>query len=51
MSNGLLQDGHLIGFWPLNEPSGAPFFKNYGYTYGGKPSGISFDWHIHSVRR
>lgn len=45
----LLQDGHLIGFWPLNEPSGSPYFRNYGYTYGGKPSGISFDFHVHNA--
>jgi hypothetical protein len=45
----LLQDGHLIGFWPMNEPSGAPVFQNYGYTYGGRPSGISFNLHIHNA--
>ena len=42
----LINDPQLIGFWPLNEPSGAPYFKNYGFTWGGKPSGISFDLHV-----
>lgn len=43
----LIDDGHLVGYWPLNEPSGAPYFHNYSNTYGGKPSGISFDMHVH----
>jgi len=42
----LINDGNLIGFWPLTEPSGAPFFRNYSMTYGGNPSGISFDLHV-----
>jgi hypothetical protein len=41
----LTNDPHLIGFWPLNEASGAPYFKNYSQSYGNKPSGISFDLH------
>lgn len=43
----LIDDGHLVGFWPLSEPSGAPYFHNYSSTYGGKPSGISFNLHVH----
>lgn len=41
-----LNDGSLIGFWPLNEPSGTPFFKNYSPARSRRPSGISFDMHI-----
>jgi len=42
----LINDGSLVGFWPLNEPSGAPFFKNYSPAYSKYPSGISFDMHV-----
>ena len=42
----LINDGSLVGFWPLNEPSGAPFFKNYSPAYAKYPSGISFDMHV-----
>ena len=42
----LTNDPQLIGFWPLNEASGAPYFKNYSVSYGNKPSGISFDLHV-----
>lgn len=48
MPNPLITDGHLIGFWPLNEPSGAAIFKNYSYRLGNKPSGISFDLKVHT---
>jgi len=41
----LVTDNHLIGFWPMDEPSGTPTFKNYSPSYAGKPSGISFDLH------
>lgn len=41
-----LNDGSLIGFWPLNEPSGAPFFLNYSPARSRRPSGISFDLHV-----
>lgn len=41
----LINDPHLIGFWPMTEPSGAAYFKNYSQSYGDKPSGISFDLH------
>lgn len=46
----LINDGSLVGFWPLNEPSGAPRFHNYAGSFAGKPSGISFDMHIHQAR-
>jgi hypothetical protein len=42
----LINDGSLVGFWPLHEPSGAPFFKNYSPAYSNYPSGISFDMHV-----
>jgi len=42
----LINDGSLVGFWPLNEPSGVPFFKNYSPAYARYPSGISFDMHV-----
>ena len=41
-----INEGHLIGLWPLNEPSGSPVFHNYAGSYGGKPSGISYDLHV-----
>lgn len=41
-----LNDGSLIGFWPLNEPSGSPVFKNYSPSRSRRPSGISFDFHV-----
>ncbi len=46
----LVGDGALIGFWPLNEPSGAPFFRNYANnTFGHKASGVSFNLHVHQA--
>jgi len=42
----LINDGSLVGFWPLHEPSGAPFFKNYSPAYAKYPSGISFDMQV-----
>ena len=45
MSN-LIDDGHLIGFWPLHEASGTPYWKNFSPARAGKPSGISFDLHL-----
>lgn len=42
----LINDGSLIGFWPLNEPSGAPFFSNHSPARAGHPSGLSFDFHV-----
>lgn len=47
MVNPLINDGHLIGFWPLHEPSGAAMFHNYSPHTAGKPSGISFDLKVH----
>lgn len=44
----LITDGSLIGFWPLNESSGSPSFRNYSKSYGGRPSGISFDFQVHN---
>lgn len=41
-----INDGALIGFWPLNEPSGAPFFANHSPARAQYPSGISFDLHV-----
>ena len=41
-----INDGSLIGFWPLNEPSGAPFFLNHSTARAGHPSGLSFDLHV-----
>jgi hypothetical protein len=41
-----LNDGSLIGFWPLNEPSGSPIFLNYSPARSHQPSGISFDFHV-----
>lgn len=41
-----LNDGSLIGFWPLNEPSGATLFQNYSPARSRQPSGISFDFHV-----
>jgi hypothetical protein len=41
-----LNDGSLIGFWPLNEPSGSPIFLNYSPARSRQPSGISFDFHV-----
>jgi len=46
MSN-LIDDGSLVGFWPLHEPSGAPSWKNYSPARAGHPSGLSFDMHVH----
>jgi hypothetical protein len=42
----LINDGSLVGFWPLLEPSGAFVYKNYSPAYGKHPSGISFDMHV-----
>lgn len=41
-----LNDGALVGFWPLNEPSGAPLWKNYSSAFARHPSGISFDFTV-----
>ena len=41
-----LNDGSLIGFWPLLEPSGSPIFLNYSPARSRQPSGISFDFHV-----
>lgn len=43
----LFDDGSLIGFWPLNEPSGVPWFRNWSPRHANGPSGISFNWHVH----
>jgi hypothetical protein len=45
MSN-LINDGSLIGLWPMLEPSGSPVFKNYSPARAKQPSGISFDFHV-----
>jgi hypothetical protein len=47
--NSLINDGNLIGYWPLTEASGAPMFHNWAKSYGGKPSGISFNLHVHNT--
>ena len=39
-----ITDGSLVGFWPLDEPSGTPIWKNHSATYGRAPSGVSFDF-------
>lgn len=41
-----LNDGSLIGFWPLNEPSGSLLFLNHSVARSHRPSGISFDLHV-----
>lgn len=41
-----INDGSLICFFPLNEPSGAPFFTNHSPARASHPSGISFDLHV-----
>lgn len=43
----LFQDSHLIVFSPLHEPSGTGTFRNFSPSGILKPSGISFDWHVH----
>lgn len=48
MVNPLINDGHLIGFWPLHEPSGSAIFYNYSPHLAGKPSGLSFDMKVHT---
>jgi hypothetical protein len=42
----LINDGSLVGFWPLLEPSGSLLFKNYSPAYAKYPSGISFDFQV-----
>jgi hypothetical protein len=42
----LTNDNHLKVFSPLNEPSGVPYWENYG-ELGNFPSGIPFRWHVH----
>ena len=42
-------DGTLIGFWPMNEPSGAPLMQNYAPATAKHPSGLSFDLLPHAV--
>ena len=42
----LIDDGSLIGFWPLNEPSGTPFFLNHSPARNAGPSGASYDFHV-----
>jgi hypothetical protein len=49
MVNPLINDGHLIGFWPLHESSGAASFHNYSPHLANKPSGLSFDLMVHNV--
>jgi hypothetical protein len=45
-----IDDYALIGFWPLNESSGTPVFRNYApRTANGATSGISFDLHVHAT--
>jgi len=45
-----IDDLNLIGFWPLNEASGAPYFHNYADSeFGSRPSGISFNMHVHQA--
>lgn len=39
----LITDGSLVGFWPLDEPSGTPIWKNHSAAFARAPSGISFD--------
>lgn len=48
MVNPLINDGSLIGFWPLQEPSGTAIFHNYSPHLANKPSGISFDLKVHT---
>jgi hypothetical protein len=45
----LINDGSLIGLWPLHEASGTPSWKNYSPAYGQHPSGVSFDLHVHTA--
>ena len=49
MVNPLINDGALIGFWPLHEPSGSPVFFNYSPHLAGKPSGLSLDLMVHNT--
>lgn len=45
-----VNDFALVGFWPLNEPSGAPRFHNYSPTRAnGVVSGVSFDLNVHTT--
>ncbi|MCV0439748.1 MAG: LamG domain-containing protein [Hydrogenophaga sp.] len=43
----LINDGSLVGLWPMHEPSGTPTWKNYSPAYAGHPSGLTFDFHVH----
>lgn len=45
----LIDDGSLVGLWPLHEPSGTPSWKNYSPAYGNHPSGVSFDMLGHTA--
>ena len=47
MVNPLMNDGHLIGFWPLSEPSGTALFHNYSPHTANMPSGLSLDMKVH----
>jgi hypothetical protein len=38
-----ITDGALVGFWPLDEPSGTPIWKNHSSAFARAPSGVSFD--------
>lgn len=45
----LFNDGSLIGFWPMHEPSGTPWFRNWSPRHATGPSGISFHLHVHTT--
>jgi len=45
-----ISDYSLVGFWPLDEPSGTPFFHNYAPNRALAPSGVSFELHVAHAR-
>lgn len=49
MAGDLNNDNTLRGFWPLNEPSGAPHFQNYAPATALGPRRISYDMMVHGA--
>lgn len=41
-----ITDGSLVGFWPLDEPSGTPIWKNHSAAFARYPSGVPFDFTV-----
>jgi len=42
-----INNANLVGFWPLNEPSGAMMFHNYAPAFAGKPNAVTYNLHVH----